>query len=288
MVVLGDSMVEAMQVPVLDNFSSLLELNLNQKQVKSEVINLGVSSFGTGREYLALKHYGINYQPDLVVLGLTISNDILNNYTEDENNPSFVMDETGGLKKRIKSFLTDNSRLAAYLREKSYSSVPLRNFLIKIGVFSRSKRVEENFKEVEDIPADYFIYSEEYPDFLMEGFEKTKYFLSKIKETADEKEIKFLVVLFPTQEQIYEDVWREVKETYPEMKNMDWDLEKPNQMLKNYFEENRIAYLDLRPFFKKALPKLDERLYYKYDGHLNKTGHQLVAKILEEYILKLK
>ncbi|OGC47076.1 MAG: hypothetical protein A3A94_03465 [Candidatus Portnoybacteria bacterium RIFCSPLOWO2_01_FULL_43_11] len=287
-VVLGDSIVEAMQVPVSDNFSSLLESGLNQSQMKSEVINLGVSGFGTGREYLALKHYGLKYQPDLVILGFTISNDIPNNYTEDEKDPSFVIDEPAGFKKRIKSFLTDNFKLVAYFREKSYSSIPLRNFLIKIGFFSRSKRAEENLKEVDDIPADYFIYSKEYPDFLRIGFEKTKYFLNKIKGATNEKEIKFLAVIFPTQEQIYEDIWREVEGTYPAMKNMDWDLEKPNQMLKNYFEENQITYLDLAPFFKKALPKLDERLYYKYDGHLNKIGHQLVGKILEEHILKLK
>src|SRR3990170_8783583 len=80
-VVLGDSIIEALQVPLEQAFTDVLGRMLNSESDKRfEVINLGVGGFGTGQEYLTLKYYGLNYQPDLVILAFFLFNDIRNNY----------------------------------------------------------------------------------------------------------------------------------------------------------------------------------------------------------------
>src|SRR5262245_55369166 len=68
--VLGDSYPEALQVDVERTFWRLLEQRLEACAFRSvkhvDVINLGVSGFGTGQALRMLQTRGLAYQPDLV------------------------------------------------------------------------------------------------------------------------------------------------------------------------------------------------------------------------------
>jgi hypothetical protein len=67
--VLGDSMVEALQVPQGKRFSNLLEQQLNaQHPGKFEVMNFGISAASTGQEYLIFLRYVEQYKPDVTIL----------------------------------------------------------------------------------------------------------------------------------------------------------------------------------------------------------------------------
>ncbi|HEX8634939.1 MAG TPA: SGNH/GDSL hydrolase family protein [Pyrinomonadaceae bacterium] len=81
---LGDSYAEALQVPLEDAFWVVLEQRLQGcrsfnegKQV--EVINFGVSGYGTGQELLTLRERVWDYAPDIVLLAVTTNNDITDN-----------------------------------------------------------------------------------------------------------------------------------------------------------------------------------------------------------------
>lgn len=63
---LGDSRTEAFQVPLEKTFGKLLEQKLNANGAKFEVMNFGISSFGTGQEYLQYLTTVRNYKPDIV------------------------------------------------------------------------------------------------------------------------------------------------------------------------------------------------------------------------------
>src|SRR5919108_5792949 len=78
---LGDSYTEGVQVSLEQTFPYILEERLNSEKsgVRFEVLNLGVSGFGTAQEYLTLKHYGLEYKPDLVILNFFIGNDVRDN-----------------------------------------------------------------------------------------------------------------------------------------------------------------------------------------------------------------
>src|SRR4051812_1844244 len=81
--VLGDSFTEAMQVSMEQTYWHLLEKELNDchafpgKQV--EIINFGVSGYGTGQELLTLREKVWPYSPDMVILAFTTYNDIFDN-----------------------------------------------------------------------------------------------------------------------------------------------------------------------------------------------------------------
>lgn len=81
--VLGDSYAEALQVPLENAFWYVLEERLRACGAfggrEIEVINFGVSGYGTAQELLMLRARVWAYAPDLVLLAVTTNNDITDN-----------------------------------------------------------------------------------------------------------------------------------------------------------------------------------------------------------------
>src|SRR6266436_10008212 len=80
---LGDSFSEAMHVPMEQTFWSLLERRLQECNVfpgrQVEVINFGVSGYGTAQELMTLRQKVWDYSPDIVMLTFTTYNDVYDN-----------------------------------------------------------------------------------------------------------------------------------------------------------------------------------------------------------------
>ncbi len=89
--VLGDSMVESLQVPVDRTFWELAERRLEGCERLSgrrvELLDFGVSGYGTAQELLTLRHRVWKYRPDLVLLAFYAGNDVRNNYRPLEQDP---------------------------------------------------------------------------------------------------------------------------------------------------------------------------------------------------------
>src|SRR6185436_3052577 len=84
--VLGDSYAEALQVPIETSFCVMLEQKLRECQAGAgrdvEVINFGVSGYGTAQELITLRDHVWQYSPDIVLLAITTNNDISDNVRE--------------------------------------------------------------------------------------------------------------------------------------------------------------------------------------------------------------
>ncbi|MBA3240984.1 MAG: SGNH/GDSL hydrolase family protein [Acidobacteria bacterium] len=81
--VLGDSYAEALQVEQEKAFWSVMEARLQGcggfGGKKVEVINFGVSGYGTAQELLTLREKVWDYSPDVVLLAVTTNNDLIDN-----------------------------------------------------------------------------------------------------------------------------------------------------------------------------------------------------------------
>jgi hypothetical protein len=95
--VLGDSFAEAAQVSTDKAFWTVMQHDLGScsglggKNV--EVMNFGVSGYGTAQELQMLRHYVWDYSPDLVMLAFFTGNDVQNNnriLQDDPYRPYFV------------------------------------------------------------------------------------------------------------------------------------------------------------------------------------------------------
>jgi hypothetical protein len=67
---LGDSHTQGFECRQDKTFSSVIQQFLAKRGLKVEVINAGVSGFGTAEELVFLENEGIRYSPDVAVLGL--------------------------------------------------------------------------------------------------------------------------------------------------------------------------------------------------------------------------
>lgn len=87
--ILGDSFCEALQVELEETFWAICERELNGCDLtagkKIEVLNTGVSGYGTAQELLLLRHKLWQYEPDIVLLAFLTGNDIRNNSQELES-----------------------------------------------------------------------------------------------------------------------------------------------------------------------------------------------------------
>jgi len=77
--VLGDSYTWGYGVRNDEVYTEVLERRFEQEGRKWEVINSGVSGYGTDQEYLWFRTEGVKYQPDLVVVAFFVLNDPRNN-----------------------------------------------------------------------------------------------------------------------------------------------------------------------------------------------------------------
>jgi hypothetical protein len=81
--VLGDSYVEAMQVPEGKTFTAVIGRELGNcpllKGRRVEAMNFGVDGYGTAQELVTLRRKVWRYSPDIVVLAIFLGNDLRNN-----------------------------------------------------------------------------------------------------------------------------------------------------------------------------------------------------------------
>lgn len=78
---LGDSFIEAFEVPFEKTVGEVLARHLSASLGSSvEVLNFGHGGYGTTQELLTLQHDVWKYSPDLILLAMTLGNDISDNY----------------------------------------------------------------------------------------------------------------------------------------------------------------------------------------------------------------
>jgi len=110
--VLGDEHSEAMQVELADTWWSLVGRQLEGCSVAGgkhvEVLNFGVSSYGTAQELAMLESVAMRYRPDLVLLQFSAGNDPQNNsfaLAVEKERPFYRLD-AGGVPRIDDSFNT--------------------------------------------------------------------------------------------------------------------------------------------------------------------------------------
>lgn len=119
---LGDSFVESSNLPAALGLTGLLERELDSdcratKGKKVEVLNFGVSGYGTAQQYLQLVDDVIKFEPHIVLLGFYAGNDVANNSRvlsadSQRNKPYFEVSAAGELR-RNDDFRSDPGFVAA-------------------------------------------------------------------------------------------------------------------------------------------------------------------------------
>ena len=132
-VLLGDSMVEGLQVPLEQTFGQKLEKQLSAKLNRPvQVINFGTSGYSTVQESLLMKRKVFKYAPDMVLLGYD-SRDMFENWATPDASLANV--RPYALKLPKQNLVIDNSSVTTWLK------TPRGKFLSSIGWIRSHSRI---------------------------------------------------------------------------------------------------------------------------------------------------
>lgn len=299
--VLGDSFVEALQVPLSSNFTKLLEDQLDKEFLASgkkfEVLAFGHSGNGTFLNYLYMKKYALAYNPDLVINGFLSINDLkdddYNLYKSGTEgvpriwavfkNDGSVDDQ--GVENELKQ-KTGGGVTAALKRLGSRSAFVMWIYPKYVLAKSRLKAKGNNLITTTtivatSIPFDYRQYSSNYPDTVAKAWQTEDVLLKKMKDEAEAGGAKFLLLSmaegFRTHPQLLG------QEDFPPQGNFDFDI--PDKKLAEIAGKNQINFLPLEPVFKeKAGADSAAMSVFPCDGHWSVTGHAWAAKAVFNYL----
>lgn len=272
--VIGDSMVEALQVPLDKEFTKLLEQKLNQNSKKYEIMSFGVSGIGTIQEKRVLENHALKYSPDEVILVFTVGNDIRDNIF---SNSTFA-----AATKSAEIFGFDYSPVKFFLRQHCHTFAFLvdSSHAIKqkaIGKLQNMHLIKTANTSVNLYDYDVGIYYQNYSAEINAGFNKTEEALLQIKNISP----KLTVFLIPASFQVDNS---RVREFIKSNEQDNVNLTKPMDILVSFCNNNNITIINPLPEFQRH--KINNTFFWKYDGHLNKNGHALVAEVLYAHIMK--
>lgn len=261
---LGDSFTFGNTVNENETYPYLLEKKLNNdNKTNFEVINFGVGGFSTTEEYIVLKDFGINYQPDLILVGFYI-----NDFQDSLSFESRKINEKGIIEK-----IYSQSKFIGWIYWKIKTSF-LGNKLINfLGLNSRQQEAYQFELSLlkEDLIENYG---------AKKAIALTSNSFKKIKSISDQLDIPLLVFYIPAKWQVNQENFEKIKRQN-NAKNYELSINKPQLILSQLLLKNNIDFLDLTPSFKNQGA---QQIFWEYDGHLNQKGYNLLADLLAKKI----
>ena len=271
--VLGDSFMEALQVAFEDSFPSLLELGLRDRlQENVEVINCAVSGWGQDDQLAYLTEIGRAFEPDLILVAMTLHNDVLDNMEERFHTLAHDKLVARPLARRpllerkilhVKDFFASRSHLAQLLRKWKIRG-EIQNAATALDGHVR-ELISRNGGSVD----------------LQRGWKLTFELFKRIREVGKSMGADTAIILIPLKAQLQEDSLEEFLNSAG-MSIDDVVIDKPQQEMKTFGHEANIEIIDLLPTLRKWT--MEHRTseagasLHLHEGHWNVDGHILAAK----------
>jgi hypothetical protein len=237
---------------------------------------------------LLLKKYGLQFEPDQVVLGFFAGNDFVD---ADPNRKRIVLNDTYiDIDKRheISLFgypIVHRSRFFMFLHQKyTIFREQLRNRsaaypeeAAPVGTFS-----EDTFLSIERSRMDYCNLKSQgrYAANIEFIFQS----LREMRNVLKARGVGLLVAIFPDAFQVEDQLSGAVINRFNLDRN-DYDLDLMQKDLRAFLESENIPYVDMLEKFRGAGKQ--ESLYLPRDTHWNSAGNHLAATILDERLARV-
>ncbi len=286
----GDSHVEALQVPLEESVGPQLEERLRGVGGDVEVVSAGVSGYGTAGELLLFRNLGWKFDPDLVLLAFYPGNDVKNNspLLEKALVPEYSADgallRIAGSKPRPggKSWI-GRSAAYRYMRKLILTRQPrIAALLVKLHLMkSTAIRTED---APEGVPLDYWVYADPPAPEWADAWLYTERLLDDFRGAVADRGARFAVMIVPARDVVDAKSWAALQQIYPQMKTATWNPEMPTARILEWCRTRDVACLNLAPIFRLARDGGSTPLHFVHDGHWTAAGHALAAEAAAEFI----
>jgi GDSL-like Lipase/Acylhydrolase len=298
--VIGDSFVESSNLPDEHSLTSLIEKRLSVCPALTdrhvEVLNFGVSGYGTAQEYLLLQRQVVLFHPNLVLLAIYVGNDVSDNtrslsVESQKARPYFIELPSGELQLDTSFRSTDSFRKAIgvdwqkRLVNASYLLQALKQFykssaIIPAPIESQNFRRDTVENKALPAPESSKLYSSSPEDLWLSAWSITEKLLLQMRDWSNQKSVEFELVIFPAPIQALpgEDMRRTAIQAFGLV-----DLDYPSKRITQFAEQNRIPHLNLLDPFRAYGDRKHDFLYgfppHLGDGHLNATGNMVGGEL---------
>lgn len=297
-VVLGDSFVWGLGVEEDELFTTLLMRNSHEPL---EVINLGVSGYGTDQELLLWTRLGQRFRPDLVLLLVTPWTDLYDNLSGERYaypKPFFHWNDAQNelellnvpVPRRAQAWEVDTFGPVAPFEESIWLRWLPRSALASNAAYALAHVPSvRHAMELAGIVVprqpgnaweDHFF--EQSPDAeTSEGWMLMGQLLSAFAASVRQTGAALAVVIVPTPLQVYPELWSVFEQTHPRPVDNPLDPQLPARLLTEMCYQRGIRVIDLQPALAAA-GRSEPYLYFKWNMHWTALGHRVVAAALQQ------
>ncbi|HBB87667.1 MAG TPA: G-D-S-L family lipolytic protein [Blastocatellia bacterium] len=314
---IGDSYAEALAVPLEQTFWSVMKDKLGECDAGSgkaiEVINFGVSGYGTAQELLTLRDKVWKYSPDVVMLAVTTNNDVTDN-----SRTLKKVDEIPYFVNRDNQLTLDNSfqssrtflwrqsrlnRLGRWLRDHSRVVQVVIEGHHALKIISASWRARWSQPESPAAPTtspgqkpndslgeaelgtDNLIYREPQAGVWTDAWQVTESLITKIRDEVQARGAKFLLVTLSNGPQVLPD--HNVREQLQKRLGVA-DLFYPDNRIRSLSERENISLITLAPELQQ-FAEHNQVYLHGFDknignGHWNVVGNRVAGELLAKKI----
>ncbi len=278
-VVLGDSLVLAVQVEQDETFTAVLEKRLNARRAPGEaryrVINAGIQGYGPVEELAFFEHVASRFDADVVLVGVFVGNDAM----EANDSGARILPVAEGTVASGASTASEAvkrpSRYPLWLRR-----LTRRSMVLQIAR-TRATTLLERFGQVRPIDRALTMYLPELPPEMARGLAVSRECIRRIDATARERGGRTGVVLLPARFQVRNDDYANLRAIV---------AESGGTLLRDAgtarFQEAlaplELPTMDPLPVFRR-LPQQPE-LFFATTAHLTVRGHEVLAGGLEDFL----
>ena len=272
-----------------------------------EVVNAGAGGMGLDNEARILEADGDILQPDLVIVGFYVGNDVRDVMCGWDR---FVVDADGlrQWKEGILDRFLHPLRPGEIVRDGSlpersgiqstgalpipFKDVLKRNLHSYLFLQHRYDALRAQLRSTpEGALKEFTVFNmealmlREYPPELERAWDQARKVIGQMQAWTRKRGSRLVIVTIPIGGQVYPGMWEHTRKLYG-LSSTDFDLDKPQRLIEEIGEELGVPVIDLRHALQNA--REGPELYYRNDIHWTPRGHDVAAREIVRQLTDLK